>query len=154
MTSKSTVEWERVLWWWPVSRLAVAPTMPGRASGQRRRALRWRTASMRQQNISPPTDRKVSNGDPPRALDRTSLGTGKRFFAEGTPATLIRTRQHESNAVRQRPQFLQGRRAFEERVGLLVLTREETFIARVLRISSEKSEDSPRTTSLRTSTLH
>ncbi len=31
----------------------------GRASGQRRRAVRWRTASMRQQNISLPTVRKV-----------------------------------------------------------------------------------------------
>jgi dihydrofolate reductase len=43
------------------------------------------------------------------------LGTGKRFFAEG-PATLIRARQHESNAVRHHPQYLQGRRAFEDRI--------------------------------------
>src|SRR6266404_2237834 len=84
--------------------LAVAPTICGRASGQKRRAVRWRTASMRQQNISLPTVRKVLHGDRPRALDRTStllehgladevllvvypvlLGTGKRIFADGTP---------------------------------------------------------------------
>ncbi len=35
------------------------------------------------------------------------LGTGKRF---------IRARQHESNAVRHHPQYLQGRRAFEDRI--------------------------------------
>ena len=31
--------------------LAVAPTISGRASGQRRRAVRWRTASMRQRSF-------------------------------------------------------------------------------------------------------
>src|ERR1700685_2748976 len=52
--------------------LVVAPTICGRASGQRRRAVRWRTASMRQQNISLPPVRKVSHGGRPRPLDRTS----------------------------------------------------------------------------------
>jgi DNA-directed RNA polymerase specialized sigma24 family protein len=47
------------------------PTICGRTSGQRRRAVRWRTASMRQQNMSLPTVRKVLHGDRPRALDRT-----------------------------------------------------------------------------------
>jgi hypothetical protein len=52
--------------------LAVAPTISGRASGQRRRAVRWRTASMRQKNMSLPTVRRVLNGPRSRALGRTS----------------------------------------------------------------------------------
>jgi hypothetical protein len=44
------------------------------------------------------------------------LGTGKRFFAEGTPGTRIRAREHESISVRRHPQSLQGRRAFEDRI--------------------------------------
>jgi hypothetical protein len=108
---------------------AVAPTICGRATGQRHRAVRWRTASMRQPNISLPIVRKVLNGGPFEGLGPdivegirriksqagpdlilwgsstlTStllehgladevmlvvypvlLGTGKRFFAEGTP---------------------------------------------------------------------
>ena len=63
--------------------LAVAPTISGRASGQRRRAVRLRTASMRQQNISLPTVRKVLNGARSRALDRTS----SRAFAASSRRT-------------------------------------------------------------------
>ena len=47
-------------------------TICGRASGQRHREVRWRTASMRQPNISLPTVRKVLNGARSRVLDRTS----------------------------------------------------------------------------------
>ena len=109
--------------------LAVAPTISGRPSGQRRRAVRWRTASMRQQNMSRPTVRKVLNRGrlaglgpdivegirriksqdgpdlilwgsstlTPTLLEHgladevllvvypVLLGTGKRFFAQGTP---------------------------------------------------------------------
>ena len=91
--------------------LAVAPTISGRASCQRRRAVRWRTASTRQQNLSLLTVRKVrikSQDGPDLILWGSStltstllehgladevllviypvmLGTGKRFFAEGTP---------------------------------------------------------------------
>ena len=44
------------------------------------------------------------------------LGTGKRFFAEGPPATLIRAPQRDGHAVRRHPQYVQGRRAFEDRI--------------------------------------
>jgi dihydrofolate reductase len=44
------------------------------------------------------------------------LGHGEALLCGGNPATLIRTRQHESNAVRHHPQYLQGRRAFEDRI--------------------------------------
>ncbi len=44
------------------------------------------------------------------------LGTGKRFFAEGTPPRVIRARQHASISVRHHLQYLQGRRAFEGRL--------------------------------------
>src|SRR5437763_8574744 len=47
--------------------LAVAPTISGRASGRRRRAVRWRTASTRRRSTSLPTARKVSNGARSRA---------------------------------------------------------------------------------------
>src|SRR5271168_489795 len=56
--------------------LAVAPTISGRASGQRRRAVRWRTASMRQHGLA---DEVLLVVYP------VLLGTGKRFFADGTP---------------------------------------------------------------------
>ena len=116
---------------------AVAPTMGGRASGPRRRAVRSATASTRPRSTSRPTVRKVSSGARSRPLDRTSskafaassrrtartsilsgsstltstvlehgladevvlivypvlLGTGKRFFADGTPAHDIRARR-------------------------------------------------------------
>ena len=41
-------------------------------------------------------------------------GHGEALLCEGNPATLVRARQHESNAVRHHPQYLQGRRAFED----------------------------------------
>jgi dihydrofolate reductase len=41
-------------------------------SGQRRRPVLWRTASMRQKNMSLPTVRRVLNGPRSRALGRTS----------------------------------------------------------------------------------
>lgn len=44
------------------------------------------------------------------------LGTGKRFFAEGTPATFVRACRHKGHAVRHHRQHLQGRRAFENRL--------------------------------------
>ena len=53
------------------------------ASGQRRRAVRWRTVSMRRQNISLPTVRKVLHGARSRALDRTS----SRAFAASSRRT-------------------------------------------------------------------
>ena len=40
----------------------------------------------------------------------------KTLLCGGNPATLIRARQQESNAVRHHPQYLQGRRAFEDRI--------------------------------------
>ena len=43
------------------------------------------------------------------------LGTGKRFFAEGTPRTHSSS-SDTNNAVRHHSQYLQGRRAFEERI--------------------------------------
>src|SRR5437588_9270640 len=51
--------------------------------GRRRRAVRWRTASMRQRSTSPPTVRKVLNGARSRALDRTS----SRAFAASSSWT-------------------------------------------------------------------
>jgi hypothetical protein len=44
------------------------------------------------------------------------VGHGEALLRRGNPATLIRARQHESNAVRRHPQSLQGRRAFEDRI--------------------------------------
>ena len=44
------------------------------------------------------------------------LGTGKRFFAEGTPARSFELVSTTSNAVRRHPQHVQGRRAFEDRI--------------------------------------
>jgi dihydrofolate reductase len=44
------------------------------------------------------------------------VGHGEALLCEGNPATLVRARQHESNAVRHHPQYLQGRRAFENRI--------------------------------------
>ena len=109
---------------------AVGPTIAGRASGRRRRAVRWRTASTRQRNIIAthrpeslawgPFEglgpdvvegiRRIKSQDGPHlilwgsstltstvlehgladevllAVYPVLLGTGKRFFAEGTPA--------------------------------------------------------------------
>ena len=44
------------------------------------------------------------------------LGTGKRFFAEGTPARAFELVSTTRNAVRRHPQYVQGRRAFEDRM--------------------------------------
>src|SRR5688572_30886885 len=44
------------------------------------------------------------------------VGHGEALLCGGNPATLIRARQYESNAVRHHPQYLQGRRAFEDRI--------------------------------------
>jgi hypothetical protein len=53
---------------------------------------------------------------PSRAGTPKGEGTGKRFFCAGDAATLVRARQHKSNAVRRHLQHLQGRRAFEDRI--------------------------------------
>ena len=58
-------------------------TISGRASGQRRRAVRSRTASMRQRNMSLPTVRRVLNGARSRALDQIS----SRAFAASSRRT-------------------------------------------------------------------
>jgi dihydrofolate reductase len=60
------------------------------------------------------------------------LGTGKRFFAEGTPPCLIRARQHEGNAVRRHPQYLQGGRAFEDRIGVVAKSKPAPRLLRQL----------------------
>ena len=44
------------------------------------------------------------------------VGRGQTFLCGGNPGTLIRARQHASNAVRRHPQYVQGRRAFEDRI--------------------------------------
>ncbi len=44
------------------------------------------------------------------------LGTGKRLFAEGTPAQGIRARQHDGHADRRAPQHVQGRGTVEGRM--------------------------------------
>ena len=50
--------------------------------------------------------------------DRLSGPVGHReaHLCGGNPATLIRTRQHQSNAVRHYPQSLQGGRTFEDSI--------------------------------------
>jgi len=45
-----------------------------------------------------------------------SAGHWKALRCGANPATLIRARQRESNAVRCHHQYLQGRRAFEDRI--------------------------------------
>ena len=57
-------------------------------SGQRRRAVRWRTASMPQQNISLPTVRKASHGGRPRPLDRTS-SRARRIKVQDGPDVIL-----------------------------------------------------------------
>ena len=55
--------------------LAVAPTMSGRASGRRRRAVRWLTPRTPRRNTLRPTGRKALNGARSKALGRTSSRT-------------------------------------------------------------------------------
>src|SRR5258707_7830110 len=68
---------------------AVAPTISGRASGQRRRAARWRTASMRQQNISLPTGRKVLNGARSRAFGPDIVEGIRRIKSQDGPDLIL-----------------------------------------------------------------
>ena len=51
--------------------------------------------------------------------DRLSgpVGHGETLLCRGNPGTRIRARQHTNNAVRRHPQHVQGRRAFEDRIG-------------------------------------
>ena len=44
------------------------------------------------------------------------VGHREALLCGGNPGTLIRARQHASNAVRHHPQYVQGRRAFEDRI--------------------------------------
>ena len=43
-------------------------------------------------------------------------GQGKALLCGGYPGPLVRTGRHESNAFRGHPQYLQGRRAVEDRI--------------------------------------
>src|SRR6266446_3055122 len=69
--------------------LAGAPTISGRASGQRHRAVRWRTASMRQQNISLPTVRKVLNGGPFEGLGPDIVEEIRRIKSQDGPDLIL-----------------------------------------------------------------
>src|SRR5215213_3837315 len=69
--------------------LAVALTISGRATGQRRRAVRWRTASMRQQNMSLPTVRKVLNGAPFEGLGPDIVESIRRIKSQNGPDLIL-----------------------------------------------------------------
>ena len=55
------------------------------------------------------------------ALSPVLLGT-EALLCGGHPGTLVRARQHESISLRHHLQYVQGRRAFEDRIGRRRLT--------------------------------